>query len=69
MKRLAQCIALAAVVSPEICSADLVGYWPFDTSAPLGKDLSGNNSTLTAVGAQYNSAGKRGGAVSLNGTL
>ncbi len=68
MKRLAQCIALAAVVSPEICSADLVGYWPFDTSAPLGKDLSGNNYTLTAVGAQYNSAGKRGGAVSLNGT-
>ena len=54
----------AATGSP----AALVGYWPFDSPATPGQDLSGNGYALTLQSVSYISTGRRGGALGFNGT-
>ncbi len=62
------CIAACLLGVPSIHGA-LVGFWNFDDSTLLGRDVGGNNYNLTvSVGATYSAAGKRGGAALFNGS-
>ncbi|MDB6172805.1 MAG: hypothetical protein JWL59_2116 [Chthoniobacteraceae bacterium] len=61
-------LAFLSLAVPGPLSATIVGYWNFDNATQPGQDASGNGYNLTVVGgAAYSAAGKKAGALSLNG--
>lgn len=61
------CIVLAAACASQTARADLVAYWPFDSSGTLSTDAA-NGNVLTVNGATHTADGRNGGGLVLNGT-